>query len=169
VDRIAGGGDEEANGSNSTARDMEAMAKNPPSARAFSEKARMALELLGVGETQLQSFAEGQPIAFNLSGATESPVTVAQFTREGRLRVGIYTIKNEGGGLGDFLTFESRAQAAARAIGATELELMGVEVTNLKLRAALERGGFTQTTMAVPEELGGGIFTDVISRVEPVK
>ncbi len=84
------------------------------------------------------------------------------------MRVGIYTIKSEGGGLVDFLTFESRAQAAAKAIGATELELMGVEVTNPKLRTVLERGGFTKTTMPVPEELGGGMFTDVISRVEPV-
>ncbi len=145
------------------------MAKILPNAKVLSEEARIALGLLGIGEGQLQSLAEGKPIAFNLSGAAESTVTVAQFTPEGKLRVGIYTIKNEGGGLNDFLAFESRAQAAARAIGATELELMGVEITNLKLRAALERGGFTKTTLPVPEELGGGTFTDVISRVEPVK
>jgi hypothetical protein len=145
------------------------VAETDPITRVFSGEARIALERLGIGEAQLRSLSEGSPVAFNLSGASESTVTVAQFTPEGRLRVGIYTIKNEGGGLGDFLTFELRAQVAAKAIGATELELMGIEGTNPKLRAVLELGGFTKTTMPVPEELGGGTFTDVISRVESVQ
>lgn len=68
----------------------------------------------------------------------------------------------------DFMTFEARAQAAARAIGATEVELMGLEMTNDKLRVALEQGGFHATTLPVPEELGGGTF-QALSRVEPVK
>jgi hypothetical protein len=105
----------------------------------LTEEARTALRRLGLEETQLWA-----------------------------LRVGIYTIRNVGGGLRDFLTFESRAQAAAAAVGAKELELMGVEITHAKLRAVLERGGFVPTTMPVPEELGGGTFNDVISRVEPV-
>lgn len=46
---------------------------------------------------------------------------------------------------------------------------MGIEVTNPKLRTVLERGGFAKTTMPVPEELGGGMFADVISRVESVR
>jgi hypothetical protein len=74
-----------------------------------------------------------------------------------------------GGGLTDFLTFAARATAAAKAIGANELELMGVEITNNKLRRTLERGGFARTTMPVPEELGGGTFEDVISRIETVE
>lgn len=121
-----------------------------------------------MGESHLQSLAAGRPVAFTLSGAAEGTVTVAQLTAEGRLRVGIYTIKNVGGGLVDFMTFEARAQAAARAVGAKELELLGIEVTNPKLQAVLERGGFTPTTMPVPEEFGGGIF-NAISRVEPLK
>jgi hypothetical protein len=159
----------EANGFTPVARGIEAVAKTVPSARVFSEEARTALERLGIGATQFLSLSEGKPVAFNLAGAAESIVTIAQFTPERRLRVGIYTIKNEGGGLGDFLTFESRTQVAAKAIGATEVERMGIEVTNPKLRAVLERGGFTKTTMPVPDELGGGTFTDVISRIEPVK
>jgi hypothetical protein len=49
-----------------------------------------------------------------------------------------------------------------------EIELMGIEMTNSGLEAALVRGGFTPTTMPVPEELGGGTF-NAISRVEPME
>lgn len=65
------------------------------------------------------------------------------------------------------MTFETGAQAAGRALGARELEILGIEITNPQLRAALERGGFTPTKMPVPDELGGGTF-DAISRVEPL-
>jgi hypothetical protein len=74
------------------------VAETDPSARAFSEEGRTALERLGIGEAQLQALSEGKPVAFNLLGAAESTVTIAQFTSEGRLRVGIYTIKHEGAG-----------------------------------------------------------------------
>jgi hypothetical protein len=121
-----------------------------------------------MGESHLQGLAAGQPVAFILSGAAEGTVTVAQLTAEGRLRVGICTIRNVGGGLGDFMIFEARAQAAARALGAKELELLGIEVTNPKLQAVLERGGFEATTMPVPEALGGGTL-HALSRVETVR
>ena len=65
------------------------------------------------------------------------------------------------------MTFEAQAQAAGKALGAKELEILGIEITNPKLQAVLERGGFTPTTMPVPDELGGGTF-DAISRVEPL-
>jgi hypothetical protein len=133
----------------------------------LSAEARIALGGLGVGESQLQVLAAGEPVAFTLSGAAEGTVTVAQLTAEGRLRLGIVTIKNVGGRLIDFMTFEAKAQAVARALGAKELELLGIEINNPKLRAVLERGGFTPTTMPIPEELGGGTL-DAISRVEPV-
>jgi len=139
-------------------------------AEPFSAEARLALGRLGMGQSHLRRFAAGESVAFMLSGAAPGTITVAQLTAEGRLRVGIYTIKNEGdglGGLGDFMTFEARAQDAAKALGVKELELLGIEITNPKLQATLERGGFNPTTIAVPEELGGGSF-NAISRVEPV-
>ena len=108
-------------------------------------------------------------MAFTLPGAADGTVGVAQLTPLGRLRVGLYTIKNEGGGLADFMTFEAKAQAAARALGAKELEILGIAINNPKLRSVLEGGGFTKTTLEVPEELGGGTTNDVISRIEPVK
>jgi hypothetical protein len=134
----------------------------------LSDEAKAALGRLGVGEAQLPGLAVGKPVAFVLAGAAEGTIAVAQVTAEGRLRVGIYTIKNVGGGLGDFMVFQAKAQAAARALGAKELELLGIEVTNPRLRAVLERGGFGPTTMPVPEELGGGTL-NAVSRIEPVK
>jgi hypothetical protein len=65
------------------------------------------------------------------------------------------------------MTFEAKARAAAKAIGAKELQLMGIEVTNDRLRVVLERGGFVPATLPVPEELGGGTF-EALSRVEIV-
>lgn len=131
--------------------------------------ARSVLSRAGMEDAQIQALSQGRPVAFNLSGAAEGTVVVAQVTPKGRLRIGIYTIQNVGGGLLDFVNFDLQAQAVAKAIGTTEVELMGIEITNPKLRAALETGGFVPTTMPVPEELGGGVFTDVISRVESVK
>jgi hypothetical protein len=134
---------------------------------AFSAEARLALNLLGMGESEQQGLAAGKPVAFTLQSAAEGTVSVAQLTAEGRLRLGIYTIRNVGGGLSDLLSFEARAQAAARALGARELELLAIEVTNPRLEAVLKRGGFTPTTMPAPDELGGGTF-DAIARVEPL-
>jgi hypothetical protein len=135
----------------------------------ITEEARTALMRLGLGEIQIAALAEGKSVAFTLSGAAEGTVAVSQLTPQGRLRVGIYTIKNEGGGLADFMTFEAKARAAAKALGANELEVLGVAINNARLKATLEAGGFTKTTLEIPAELGGGTTTDVISRVEPVK
>lgn len=133
----------------------------------MSDEVRVALGRIGMGEWQVEGLAAGKSVAFTLSGAAEGTVAVAQLTAWGRLRIGIYTMKNVGGGLLDFMTFEAAVQAAARALNAKELELLGIEVTNPKLQAVLERGGFTPTTLPVPDELGGGTF-NAISRIEPL-
>src|SRR5262249_43518191 len=132
----------------------------------LSDDARVALHRLGVAESQLEDFVEHKSVAFDLPGGTPGIVTLAQLTPEGRLRVGIYTIKNTDGALGDFMAFQARAEAAARALGAKELEVLGIELTNPKLEAVLKRGGFTPTTMPAPEDLGGGTF-NAISRIDP--
>lgn len=133
----------------------------------FSAQACATLQNLGLEDAQIQGFATGSSVAFNLAGTVDGTVAVARLLPTGRLQVGIYTIRNVGGGLADFATFEARALAAARALGASEIEFMGIEVANSQLRAVLERGGFTPTTLPAPEELGGGTL-DAISRIEPV-
>ena len=135
----------------------------------MSGEARAALFRLGVGEHQLKAVAASKPVAFYLSDAAEGTTAVLLLTAEGRLRVGIYTVQNkEGSGLQDFLIFDIRARAVAKAMAVREIELMGIEMTNSRLEAALVLGGFTPTTMPVPEELGGGTF-NAISRVEPME
>jgi len=142
-------------------------ASAPGEGPALTEEARAGFQRLGFTGAQLRALVEGRPTAFILAGAAEGTTCIAHLLPNGRLRIGIYTMRNVGGGLLDFLTFETAAQVAAREIGATEVELLGVEITNDRLRASLERGGFTPTTIPVPEELGGGT-ADAISRVYPV-
>ena len=89
----------------------------------LSFEARSALGRLGVEASQLEALAARLPVAFTLSGAAEGTVIIAQFTAERRFRIGIATIRNVGGGLADLMTFELKAQTAARALGAKELEL----------------------------------------------
>ena len=52
-------------------------------------------------------------------------------------------------------------------MGATEVEILGLEITNEKLADVLRRGGFSETTMPAPDEIGGGTF-DGLSRVQRV-
>lgn len=65
---------------------------------ALSPEAQAALDDLGMGPSQRQALAADKSVAFTLSDAAEGTVAVAQLTAEGRLRIGIYTIKNIGGG-----------------------------------------------------------------------
>jgi hypothetical protein len=134
----------------------------------LTEEARVAFLKLGLSENQLPDLMAAKPVAFYLSGASKGLVAVVQIAGR-RLRSGIYTIDNKGGGLRDFATFETNSRVAAFSLKMLELELMGIDVYNPLLRAALVNGGFTPTTLEVPEDLGSGFFTDVISRVEELE
>ena len=135
----------------------------------MSDAAREALGRLGVDEALLPELQAGKPVAFNASGAAEGTIAVAQLAEAGgRLRTGIYTIKNIGGGLEDFLSFKAGALEVGKALGANEVELLGIEITNPRLKAILQQRGFSPTTMPVPDTLGGGIF-NAISQVIQIK
>lgn len=134
---------------------------NPDSA------AQIAFHRLGLTLEDLQSLIDGKSVAFTFPNAAEGITGIARILSSNRLQIGIYIINNPGGGLIDFLAFDARARAAARAIGAAELELIGVEITNPGLRAVLERSGFMPTVVDVPEELGGGT-ANALARIDPV-
>ena len=70
-----------------------------------------------------------------------------------------------GGGL---LTFRQRALNAARSFGSSEIELIGLEVRNRELRAALLREGFEAANLPVPPSLGGGT-TDAFGKIFPLR
>jgi hypothetical protein len=131
-------------------------------------KARTALSRLGVTDDQFNDLADGKPIAFALPNSAEGTIAVAHLPGTGRLRIGIYTLRSLGRGLGTLMSFEARARAAAEALGVKELEFLGIEVTNPRLDAALRLGGFLPATFPAPEELGGGTF-EALSRIEPVE
>lgn len=132
----------------------------PPEVREFLIK-------FGFEEPKIALLLEGLPIAFNVSEMAEGTLAVIQLRKEmNRLRIGLYTIHDVGKGTFDFISFETRASALAKLFGLQELELMGIEITNSKLREVLVRGGFTPSQLEVPEDLGGGFFSDVLSRID---
>ena len=133
----------------------------------LSREAKKALLRFGLSESQLPAFGAGKSVAFYLRDAAEGTIAVAQMRESGRLRAGIYHINHLGGGLVDFLRFEARARVSARALGAGELEVLALELTNESLKTVLENGGFLPTTMDAPDELGNDTF-DAISRIESV-
>jgi hypothetical protein len=133
----------------------------------LTSQAKTALRRFGLSRSQFPDFEAGKPVAFYLRKADPGTIVVIQMKQEARLRAGVYTIRDPGGGLADFLIFEANARRSARALGAEELEILAIEVTNKTLKAVLEGGGFLPTTMEAPEALGDGTF-DAISRIEPV-
>ncbi len=124
-----------------------------------------ALQRLGLSEAQVGAVEAGLPVAFLLADAAEGTIGIVRLIPQLRLQVGIYTVKNVGGGLRDLMTLEARASAAARAIGVPAVELLGIEITNPVLRETLEHGGFAPTEIPVPDELGGGI-AQALGRVD---
>jgi hypothetical protein len=127
--------------------------------------AERALRELGLSEAEVATLLAGKPTMFELAGAPPGTIGIARLFAGQRLQSGILTIENVGGGLSDFIRLEAHSQAAARALGVRELELMGIEVRNDRLRRALEQGGFTPTAIEAPEEVGGG-YGNALSRVE---
>jgi len=76
------------------------------------DECTLAFLRLGLTIGQMTELFSGKSVAFNLAWAAEGSIAVAQFAKQIRLRLGIYTLKNEGGGLMDFMAFESKGRAA---------------------------------------------------------
>jgi hypothetical protein len=64
-----------------------------------------------------------------------------------------------------FTGFRRLARQIARVMGAEELELQGIAVTNLRIAQMLLRQGFTRQMVAIPEALGGGGTVEIFSKV----
>jgi hypothetical protein len=73
-----------------------------------------------------------------------------------RLRSGIITLREKGGGFGVLAKFRAKSRSMARVFSADELELFGGAVINHRLESILLRHGFTRLTEHIPEALGGG-------------
>ncbi len=125
-----------------------------------------ALRNFGLDRAARREFFSGRPATF-LSTTAGSPIGVLQL-QGSRLSAGIFQINAPGMGLRAFTQFRSASTQLARTLGATELELGGIAVTNPNVTATLLRMGFTARTATVPESLGGGTV-EVITRVFPVR
>lgn len=126
-----------------------------------------ALRDLGLNQAQRSAFFRAESVVFHFPTREEPAIAVAHLAGS-RLRCGIISIRDVGGGVRDLGQFRDRCQAVARSFGASELELFGAAVINQRLQALLVRQGFARLTELVPEELGGGTM-EVLSRVFPVR
>jgi hypothetical protein len=70
-----------------------------------------------------------------------------------------------GAGMRAFTDFRGRVRQTARVMGAEELELQGIAVTNPRIEQMLLRQGFTRRMVEIPEALGGGGSVEVFSKV----
>lgn len=122
---------------------------------------------LGVKFDQIPEFVGGRPVVYGLPTESEPGVAIVQMVGS-RLRSGIVTIKDPGGGLKTFVRFRGRSVRVAAQFGLTELELFGAAITNDELREILLRQGYQSRTEQCPDELGGGTV-EILTRVHPVR
>jgi hypothetical protein len=129
-----------------------------------------ALRDLGLSRAERRTFFEGREAQIILPTRGGDPIYgVAQLIGN-RFRSGILSMHTYEpmAGVRAFATIRNRSLAAARALGATELEMMGIAVINPKIESLLLRRGFTRTTLTAPERWGGG-SVDVLSTLEPLR
>jgi hypothetical protein len=121
---------------------------------------------LGLDRAQRRKFFLGEAVVYILRSGGGSGIGMVQLVQE-RLRSGIISISNVGGGLGDLRRYRDRSIALANAVQAREIELFGAAVVNPRLEALLLRQGFRPAIENVPDILGGGTV-EILSRVYPV-
>lgn len=129
----------------------------------LTDEQAAALGALGLDADQFESFALGLEIVFYFPTQSDPGIALAQWQSE-RIRCGIFSIDDPGGGLITLMQFRSNAQRLASAFEAEELELFGAALLNDKLRELLIRRSFERKVVGCPEALGGGEM-EILSKV----
>ena len=121
---------------------------------------------LGLSLLARQAFFQGVVVAFAIPTVGGHP-TIATLQWTGtRLRAGLFSVHDtSGAGIRAFAGFRGRARQTARVMGAEELEIQGIAVTNPRVEQMLLRQGFTRQTVEIPEVLGGGGTVELFSKV----
>jgi hypothetical protein len=125
-----------------------------------------ALRALGIDRKRRRAFVQGEVVVFDLQTEGEPGIAVIQVVGK-RIRSGIISIVDVGGGVSDLTRFRGQALDVARAFAANELEIYGGAIINQRLEALLLRQGFSRAIEAIPEMLGGGMM-EIVSKVFPV-
>lgn len=143
----------------------------PPWNPGFSGRPRpsqvRSLRNLGLNRTQRRDFYRGDLVVFEFPTPSSPAIAAVQILGT-RLRSGIISIRDVGGGVADFGRFRRQSLDAAKAFRLTELELFGGAIINPRLEAMLLRHGFCRLTAPIPDALGGGTM-EILSRVYPVQ
>lgn len=114
-----------------------------------------ALEALGLAGDQQDAFCGGEEVVFFFPTQKEPGIGVIQLAAE-RLRCGIVSVKDAGGGLMSLARFRANSFRVARAFQRKELELFGAAVVNPRFAELLQRQSFVGRIVACPDDLGGG-------------
>src|SRR5262245_37026371 len=102
---------------------------------------------LGLSLRARRAFFQGVVVTFEIPTVGGTP-TIATLQWTGtRLRAGLFSVHDtSGAGMRAFAGFRGRARQTARVMGAEELELQGIAVTNPRVEQLLLRQGFTRQT-----------------------
>src|SRR5436190_6203193 len=114
---------------------------HPPSGESLLAQVR-SLRVLGLDRTQRRTFLQGEATVYFFPTRSEPAIALIHLVGN-RVRNGIISIKDIGGGVGDFLRFRTHSFAVAKTTGAVSLELFGGAFINPSLEALLIRHGFS--------------------------
>lgn len=98
---------------------------------------RQRLVAVGLSESQLQRFCDGQEVAFDFPTDLSQGIALIQLNGQ-VLRYGILEINDPGSGFIAFIRFRQTAFDLARAFGLEEVEIFGMSVINAELRELLD-------------------------------
>ena len=116
-----------------------------------------SLQSIGFSASEAKALTSGKPVATCIDNPGGSPtVVISQFVN-GRLRVGILSVRDtSGSGLQAFGAFRTFAFNMAKGLGVNEIDMFGAMVMNSKVESMLIRQGFQpQKWMMTIDELEG--------------
>jgi hypothetical protein len=128
---------------------------------------RQALQDLGLDREQQKAFLQGKAVIYTFPRKTGPAIAFIQKVGS-RLRSGLISLSEEGGGFEALARFRGKSRALAMTFAADQLELFGGAVINQRLEDILIRHGFTRETEPVPEALGGGTM-EILTKIFQVK
>jgi hypothetical protein len=141
---------------------------------ATQQAAAPLLKSLKIGEAESAAFFRGEMVVGEVATPGKTGTIVFFQLKDGRLRAGIFSIsikQDPSAAVRAFGGFRGAARELARALGLSEMELMGAAVVNKDVAAMLESQGFVKGLEPLPESLGAqaGETIEVYTKRFPVR
>jgi hypothetical protein len=119
----------------------------------FTVDQELVLAEFSVDLEKSARFLSGEQVLVTLRSEGSPGIAVIQRSAE-RVRCGVFSIRDPGGGFLTLARFKANAVRLAKAFDCREVELFGAVITNDRLREMLLRQGFVASTAPCPDELG---------------